>query len=602
MKPSRVRTTGILASRIGRRFVVLFLGCALVPLLAFAWLTLSRVTDHMNAEIEAALRNGAKTAALSLAANLNQVAGDLAVVSELLSQDASQSGELSTLPARIAERCAALWLVDGGKVRRLLGANVVHLPIWLPQERAHLSTGKPLVRVIGSPPQLVMVISTRPGTQNAPLLAAVVEPGWFWDREELRSRGAEVAVFDLGGRALFHSFAVLPDPTDLMTAVRREPGSGTTEWTVGGEPHLVHYWRAFLRPSYDLDLLVVQSRSRRDALAVASSFEQWFVLTALFTLLFVMFASLVLLRRTLGPIVVLNDATRRVGQGDLSVRVSIRSRDEFGELGAAFNRMISHLMDSVKKREQTEYELVASRDAALAAATAKAEFVTNVSHEFRTPMTEILTASEILLELDDADEASRREFTSMALSGARRLAKLVDDVLELGSTAAWEMEPMDLAATLIDAVAAMSPEIWDRMRLDIPRDMPQVLVCGRRLTETWCRLLDNAAKFSEPDSHIDLRARHAGPEVMVEVSDQGVGISRQDLAHMFEPFRQFGRDQMTNKANGTGLGLTLAKNTIERHGGRIEVESELGKGTTIRVFLPVHAAASTPMLVGADGT
>ncbi|MEO6594423.1 MAG: HAMP domain-containing sensor histidine kinase [Planctomycetota bacterium] len=350
----------------------------------------------------------------------------------------------------------------------------------------------------------------------------------------------------------------------------------------------------------------MQSRSRREALAVASSFEQWFVLTALFTLLFVMFASLVLMRRTLGPIVTLNDATRRVGQGDLSVRVAIHSRDEFGELGAAFNHMTAHLLENVRKREQTERELVASRDAALAAATAKAEFVTNVSHEFRTPMTEILSASEILTDLDDADGASRREFTAIALSAARRLAKLVDDVLELGSTAAWEMEPMDLAATLIDAVAAMSPTRWDRLHLDVPRDLPQVLVCGRRLTETWCRLLDNAAKFSHPDTQIELRARHSGAEVMVEVVDSGVGISKQDLAHMFEPFRQFGRDQMTNKANGTGLGLTLAKSTIERHGGRIEVESELAAARrsasfcqcTRRLLCRWSARASTDCFAG----
>jgi signal transduction histidine kinase len=113
------------------------------------------------------------------------------------------------------------------------------------------------------------------------------------------------------------------------------------------------------------------------------------------------------------------------------------------------------------------------------------------------------------------------------------------------------------------------------------------------LTDVWGRLLDNAAKFSEAGQPIELRGHRRGNDVVVEVADRGVGVSRVDLARIFEPFCQVGRDQLTDKAHGTGLGLSLAKKTVERHGGRIEVESELGNGATFRVVVPAMIAAST---------
>ncbi|MEO6594424.1 MAG: hypothetical protein ABIP94_06700 [Planctomycetota bacterium] len=92
-----------------------------------------------------------------------------------------------------------------------------------------------------------MVVAAKPGVHDTPWIAAICRPDWFFDRDELRRSGAEVAVFDLAGRTLFHSFD-LPDTAPLMACVLQQPASGTTEWISNGEPHLVRYWRAFLRP------------------------------------------------------------------------------------------------------------------------------------------------------------------------------------------------------------------------------------------------------------------------------------------------------------------------------------------------------------------
>jgi signal transduction histidine kinase len=256
--------------------------------------------------------------------------------------------------------------------------------------------------------------------------------------------------------------------------------------------------------------------------------------------------------------------------------------------------MTARLQETVRVREQAERELVASRDAALAAAHAKAEFVTNVSHEFRTPMTEILGAAEILTQRDGLDDGVRLEFAGIALRGAQRLAELIDDVLEFGAKDEWPMAQVDLAATLHEALGRLPGPKQQRVSLHLDDPLPPVRGDAGRLTDVWGRLLDNAAKFSDAGQPIDLRALRRGNEVVVEVADRGVGVSRVDLARIFEPFCQVGRDQLTDKAHGTGLGLSLAKKTVERHGGRIEVESELGNGATFRVVLPAMVAAPSP--------
>jgi signal transduction histidine kinase len=143
----------------------------------------------------------------------------------------------------------------------------------------------------------------------------------------------------------------------------------------------------------------------------------------------------------------------------------------------------------------------------------------------------------------------------------------------------------------------MAPEVRARVRADLPGELPPVRGDGSQLEETWFRLLDNAAKFSAAGSPIDVRVGERGGRVMVEFTDFGVGIAPEDCERVFEPFCQVGRDQMIDKADGTGLGLTLAKSTIEGHGGTIVVTSTLGRGTTFRVTLPVQPESAA---VGSD--
>ncbi|MFM1874024.1 MAG: hypothetical protein RL398_3446 [Planctomycetota bacterium] len=586
---SSAREPGVLASRLGRRLVALFVGAALLPLMAFAAIALHHVSGQLEMETERVLHNGAKTAGMGVAARLSQAAGDLRLVRAAIADadDSAAALHRAGLDAFLAQRFDSVWRTTTRRTDALLG-EPPPAPVELDAaQQAHIAAGLPIVRMLPDSADASMEMLLDPERPELGTLGGVIRSQWLWQIDELRIPGAEVVVFESFGRPLFGSVADLPGASPLLAAASMQPASGSFAWQVAGEPHLARYWRVFLRPQYGFDLLVVQSRAETEAFAGTRGFQRWFVLTSSLALLAVLLISLSQVRRQLRPLQAIRGAAQRVARGDYRARVAVAGRDEFGELAVAFNHMTGEIEENIRRREATERDLVASRDAALAAARAKAEFVTNVSHEFRTPMTEILGAAEILAKVDGLDDAAREEFSAIALSGARKLARMIDDVLELGGSAGWTLEPCDLGATVREAVEATTSEVRERVRLQVPADDLCVDAVAHRLTDSWLRLLDNAAKFSAADTPIDVRVRRDGAEVVVEVVDRGVGISRLDLDRVFEPFLQVGRDQLTDKAHGAGLGLSIVRNTVERHGGRIEVDSELGAGTTFVVRLPL---------------
>lgn len=576
----------ILASRIGRRFVAMFAVCALLPLVLFAWLAVGRTTATMRAESVAALHDSAKSAGMGVAARLSRVVGDLSLARAFAVAGPAGAPSLAALGEHALARCEAIWKIEGGRVVALCGAAPPPLRALTAAERAHLAAGRSALRADAEDGSLTLVAALHERRPDDGLLAARVRRDWFWDADELRGAGAEVMVCDGNWRPLFATWPTAPTTRPFAFAALDEQASGTVEWSPGDEPHLARYWRAFLRPQYGCDLFVVQSRPQADALAVSRQFAWWFACTAATTLLLALLASLVQIRRTLGPIVALGDATRRLAAGDLDARTGVRGRDEFGELGRAFDDMAAQLQENVRRREQTERDLVASRDAALAAVRAKQAFIDNVSHEFRTPMAAVLGATEILTRLESGEVDALEEFTGIAHTGAQRLARLVDDVIELSGNEAWSAAEVDVAATVAEAVARLPEAARGRVRVAVDAGQARALGNAGRLVDAWGRLLDNALKFSPADARVDVRVETPPGAVVVAFADRGPGIAPADVAQIFEPFRQVGRDVMTDKAIGAGLGLTLVRRTVERHGGVVAVDTAPGNGATFRVRLP----------------
>jgi len=224
----------------------------------------------------------------------------------------------------------------------------------------------------------------------------------------------------------------------------------------------------------------------------------------------------------------------------------------------------------------------------------KSEFLANMSHELRTPLNAIIGFSEVLGErLFGELNEKQAEYTDDILSSGRHLLSLINEILDLSKVEAGRME-LELATfdlpSAIDNARTFVRERATRhgIALDVTVDdrLGDFVGDERKIKQILLNLLSNAVKFTPEGGRIGINARQADGSVEISVSDTGTGIAPEDQATIFEEFRQVGGDY-AHKKEGTGLGLTLAKKFVELHGGKIWVESEVGKGSKFTFTLPI---------------
>jgi GAF domain-containing protein len=230
----------------------------------------------------------------------------------------------------------------------------------------------------------------------------------------------------------------------------------------------------------------------------------------------------------------------------------------------------------------------------------KSEFLANMSHELRTPLNAIIGFSEVLGErLFGELNEKQAEYTDDILTSGRHLLSLINEILDLSKVEAGRMElettTFDLPLAIDNARTFVRERATNHeITLDVKVDerIGDIVGDERKIKQVLLNLLSNAVKFTPQGGRITINARPINAAVEISVTDTGIGIAEQDQPKVFEEFRQVGNDN-AKKIEGTGLGLTLAKKFVELHGGRIWVESELGKGSTFVFTLPIHSGSLT---------
>jgi len=222
----------------------------------------------------------------------------------------------------------------------------------------------------------------------------------------------------------------------------------------------------------------------------------------------------------------------------------------------------------------------------------RAEFVANVSHELKTPLTAIKGFVETLKTSAKDDPVAVARFLDIIDKQTQRLEDLVNDLLILSSIESKEVKMSILAEPLnkiITSVMALQKKTIEekghQVTVDIPPDLPKILVDRQRMEQVFLNLLDNAIKFTAPGGKISIQARWDKSYVRVEVKDNGVGIPAEHLSRVFERFYRVDRAR-SREAGGTGLGLAIVRQIVSAHQGKIEVESSPEAGSTFRIFLP----------------
>lgn len=288
--------------------------------------------------------------------------------------------------------------------------------------------------------------------------------------------------------------------------------------------------------------------------------------------------SVVLARYVGGPMQRIAAAARRFGAGDLAARTGVRRNDELGEVARAFDDMAERVTRLM---------------------TAQRELMANVSHELQTPLSRIQVTVDLML--DGIDDRAKELLPEIS-HDLGEVERLIEDVMTLSRLdlsradaaaigAPLRCEPTELGDLVEQAVSRFG-KLHPTRVVTIERtpapclSLDRVLV--RRVIEN---LLDNARKYSEPDSPIAVNVTADATVVRVAVTDHGIGIDEADLARMFTPFYRTDRSR-TRATGGVGLGLVLAKRVVEAHGGRIGIEAAPATGTTVHFELPLPTSSA----------
>jgi two-component system phosphate regulon sensor histidine kinase PhoR len=231
------------------------------------------------------------------------------------------------------------------------------------------------------------------------------------------------------------------------------------------------------------------------------------------------------------------------------------------------------------------------------------DFVANVSHEFRTPLTAIQGFSETLLAGAIDDPQNRTRFLEIILEHSRRLARLTEDLLVLSKMDAERLEleisrlsVSQLIESCLETAQRRAAEKELRISVNTPPDLPDIAGDRRRLAEVLQNLLDNAIQYTLPGGQITVSAKKAKDEIIFTVTDTGIGIPKADQSRIFERFYRVDVAR-SREAGGTGLGLAIAKHLVEVHGGRLWVESEIGQGSQFHFSVPIFDADDSALAV-----
>lgn len=322
-------------------------------------------------------------------------------------------------------------------------------------------------------------------------------------------------------------------------------------------------------------LVVAASRPRVPVLSIfADQFFGPIMQGGLIALLISLVLAFLLSRWVADPLQKVVMAARNYPSDDIKP-VPMHGPHEVQDLTKAFNSMVARVESSQKSQR---------------------DFVADVSHELKTPLTSIQGFAQALLDDTANTPQSRRQAAQIIYDESGRMHRMALDLLDLarleGGIADLKMSQVDVKALLQNIVNKFTPQAQQadvNLQINIPDELPILLADGDRLAQVLTNLVDNALKFTPVNGTVTLSAKKVGAEMELSITDTGSGVAKEALPRLFDRFYQVDESRAGGEAHGTGLGLAIAKEIIQAHGGRIGVRSQSGQGTTFTINLPLDA-------------
>jgi signal transduction histidine kinase len=320
----------------------------------------------------------------------------------------------------------------------------------------------------------------------------------------------------------------------------------------------------------------ILGRSPSGAEATVHRVRNIFAVGAVAALLMGALVSLALTGLALRPLRSVTTTAEEIAAGDLHRRSNVRTRDEVGRLGSAFDRMIGRLEEAFSRVTQSEQRM--------------RRFLADASHELRTPLTALRGTSQVLLRHGNEDRPEVTAAVRDIHHEAVRLSNLVDDLLTLNRLDAEEsLQPEEISLpAFMNDFGDRYAEAWPTRTVDFDQEAFErvhVWADPEALRRMLLNVVDNAAKYSSPASPIKVTAEANLREVAIQVSDGGPGLSPEDRKHVFDRFYR-GSESRSRRTGGSGLGLAIVQALAQRSGGSVSLDTAPGRGTTVSLTLP----------------
>jgi len=562
-----------LTSKVAQRIFLLFLVCALLPLVILAVVTSNAVDSQLSEQAIKRLNQNCKVKGLEIYNNLRSLETELRMFGS------SVSGETG-LTYRPSHYSSSKGSSGGFRNLALISQEQREGFKLTPEELDHMRTGRSLLMVrqgAEEAPKIFMAGLLPMSQSEQALILGEVEPNYVWGMESEDDLIADMPMLVLGpGNEILLS---LPreHPIDkaIVSAISKSSGAGTIQYEVKGEGYLTGYWRLFLKVHFfSPGWTVVMSQARSTVLAPVAYFKKFFFLFALLTFLVVCLLSVILIRKSLIPIETLRKGTEKIADGEFGIEVEIRSGDEFESLGRDFNEMS-------RKLKEGRAMLVQS-----AKMGAVGQMASGVVHEIGQPLTSISGLIDIL-GLDKPTEAGKRRLDLMKKE-MERLTSIISRFKNFARVSEHTMKPLSLNEVVDATHALLEHQLQMKgvtCKVEKKEDLPSVQGDRNSLQQVFINLVINSMDALEGKKDekplVTVRTYSENGKVCVEVKDNGSGIPKEIQEKIFDPF-------FTTKGpeKGTGLGLAIIASILHQHHAGISLESEVGKGTQFKISFP----------------
>jgi signal transduction histidine kinase len=391
------------------------------------------------------------------------------------------------------------------------------------------------------------------------------------DVADHRPAGMEFVLLDKDDNVQFSTLLAIPSGTSAYTGDHQ-----LLDYMRQNLDHFSFLWEPITSAIVGQATVILQVPRMRPEIAEGrASFLQVITYTSVALLVFSSLMAFLILRSLNGSIQSLEGATRRIAEGDLDFELPARGNDKFSSLTRSF--------DSMRRALKEEY-------------ARRARFIMGVSHDLRTPLTLIQGYVEAVADGINTDPEAQRKYLAIVLDKARSLEGMVGELIEFVrmETGQWRMTHHDVElrrflettshrftqdALILKRTFTASIDLDPRVTVRMDQGL---------FTRALENLVGNAIRYTPEAGRVSLAARSAGSTVNLTIQDTGIGISAEDLPRIFDPFY---RGTNSRREQGFGLGLTTVKSIIESHGWTMTAASELGKGTTFTISMPIAAPA-----------